>query len=84
MKTIDDAEVSYAEGADTLIVNALRQGKPHHSHQLLDDAVSFARRVGARRTFLIHPSHEIGLHAEVNKNLPDDIQLAYDGQILAI
>ena len=84
MKTIDDAEVSYAEVADTLIVNALRQGKPHHSHQLLDDAVSFARRVGARRTFLIHPSHEIGLHAEVNKNLPDDIQLAYDGQILAI
>ena len=84
MKSIEDAEVPYVEGADTLVVNALRVGKPHHSHQLLDDAVRFARRVGARRTFLIHPSHEIGLHAEVNEKLPDDIQLAYDGQVIEV
>ena len=84
MKSIEDAEVPYVEGADTLVVNALRVGKPHHSHQLLDDAVSFARRVGARRTFLIHPSHEIGLHAEVNEKLPADIQLAYDGQVIEV
>ena len=84
MKSIDEAEVPFVEGADTLVVNALRVGKPHHSHQLLDDAVSFARRVGARRTFLIHPSHEIGLHAAVNEKLPDDIQLAYDGQVIDV
>ena len=84
MKSIEDAEVPYVEGADTLVVNALRVGKPHHSHQLLDDAVSFARRVGARRPFLIHPSHEIGLHAEVNEKLPADIQLAYDGQVIEV
>jgi len=84
MKTIDDAELVYLEDADTLVVNALRVGKPHHSHQLLDDAVSFAQRVGARQTWLIHPSHEIGLHAEVNKNLPADIQLAYDGQVINV
>jgi phosphoribosyl 1,2-cyclic phosphate phosphodiesterase len=84
MKTIDDAELAYIEGADTLVVNALRQGKPHHSHQLLDDAVRFAQKVGARQTWLIHPSHEIGLHAEVNKKLPADIQLAYDGQVVNV
>ena len=80
MKTIDDAEVPYATGAEVLVVNALRRQKPHHSHQLLNDAVAFAQRVGARQTYLIHPSHEIGLHAEVNRMLPSNIQLAYDGQ----
>ena len=84
MKTIDDSEVPYAENADTLVVNSLRQKKTHHSHQLLDDAVAFARRTQARRTLLIHPSHEIGLHAEVNRMLPDDIQLAYDGQVIEV
>ena len=84
MKTIDDAELVYLEDADTLVVNALRVGKPHHSHQLLDDAVRFARRVGARQTWLIHSSHDIGRHAEVNAQLPPDIQLAYDGQVIEV
>ena len=85
MKTMEDAELPYIMGdVDTLIVNALRQGKPHHSHQLLDDAVKFAERVGARQTWLIHPSHEIGLHAEVNAMLPPNIQLAYDGQEIIV
>ena len=84
MKSIDDAELPYIMGTETLVVNALRQGKPHHSHQLLDDAVCFAQRVGASQTWLVHPSHEIGLHAEVNAMLPANIQLAYDGQVLEL
>jgi len=65
------------------VVNALRQ-KPHHSHQTLDEAVAFSRRVGARQTFLIHSSHDIGLYEEVNAMLPPEIQLAYDGQVIEI
>ena len=83
MKTISDEEFPYIEGCDTLVVNALRQ-KPHHSHQTLDDAVVFARRVGARQTWLIHSSHDIGRHAEVNKLLPSNIQMAFDGQVIEI
>ena len=83
MKTIAEEEIPYIEGCDTLIVNALRQ-KPHHSHQTLDDAVRFARRLGAKQTWLIHSSHDIGRHAEINALLPPDIQLAYDGQILTL
>ena len=79
MKTIADTEWPYLEGTETLVVNALRI-TPHHSHQTLDDAVAFSRRVGARQTYLIHSSHDIGLHADVNRSLPDDIHLAYDGQ----
>ncbi|MBR6276980.1 MAG: MBL fold metallo-hydrolase [Prevotella sp.] len=83
MKTIDDGELPYIEGTEVLVVNALRY-TPHHSHQTVDEAVSFARRVGARQTWLIHSSHDIGRHAEVNASLPADIQMAYDGQVVTI
>ena len=82
MKTMDEGEMPYLEGTELLVVNALRFDKPHHSHQLVADAVAFARKVGARQTYLIHSCHDIGLHAEVNAKLPLDIQLAYDGQIV--
>ena len=79
MKTIDEGELPYVMGTRLLVVNALRP-QPHHSHQTLGEAVDFARKVGAQRTLLIHPSHHIGLHEAVNRSLPPDIQLAYDGQ----
>ncbi len=83
MKTIDAAELDYLNGTRMLVVNALRK-KPHHSHQTVDEAVSFARQIGAPQTWLIHSSHDIGRHAEVNAQLPSDIQLAYDGQIIEL
>ena len=84
MKTIDEGEYPYLEGTELLVVNALRFDKPHHSHQLVDDAIKFARRVGTRQTLLIHVCHDIGLHEKVNAMLPEDIQLAYDGQEVII
>lgn len=80
MKTISDVELPYLRGIDTLVVNALRFEREHHSHQLVDDAIAFANRLDVRRTLLIHSSHHIGLHAEVNRILPDGFELAYDGQ----
>ena len=71
MKTIDDREMPYLEGTELLVLNALRFDKPHHSHQLVDDAIRFACRVGARQTYLIHSCHDIGLHEQVNRQLPD-------------
>ncbi len=84
MKTIDEAELPYLQGVDTLVVNALRFHPAHHAHQNVDDAVAFARRIGARQSFLIHSCHDIGLHEEVNSRLPKDIQLAYDGQTVEV
>lgn len=84
MKTINDQELSYVKGVDTLVVNALRYEPAHHAHQCVDDAIAFARRVEAKRTFFTHMCHDIGLHEEVNKALPPDIQLAYDGQVVKI
>ncbi len=86
MKTIDETELQYVSQSQPslLVVNALRFGKEHYSHQLVPDAIDFVRRVGAPRTLLIHSCHDIGRHAEVNAQLPFDIQLAYDGQVVEV
>lgn len=82
MKTIADTEYPYLDGVDTLVVNALRWEKEHHSHQLVGDAVRFAHRIGAKRTFLTHLTHAIGLHVEADRRLPHDVCLAYDGLVI--
>ncbi|MDY6206158.1 MAG: MBL fold metallo-hydrolase [Prevotella sp.] len=84
MKYMEETEMPYLENIDTLVVSALRFENPHHSHQLVDDAITFARKIGARRTYLTHVSHHIGLHREVNQRLPDGVELAYDGQIVEV
>lgn len=84
MKTIDERELRWLEGVDILVTNALRFQPEHHAHQNVDDAIAFARRIGARQTYIIHSCHDIGLHAEVNARLPRDVQLAYDGQTIEI
>ena len=84
MKTIEETEMQYLQGIDTLVVNALRRTKEHHSHQLLDDAIAFAKRVGARQTYLIHCTHQMGFHAEVSRLLPEGVFLAYDGLVIEI
>lgn len=80
MKTIADTELPYLDGVGTLVVNALRWDKPHHSHQLVADAIAFSRRIGAKRTFIIHMTHQIGLHEDCNRRLPEGFELAYDGE----
>ena len=80
MKTIEDEEMMFLEGVETLVVNALRYHPAHHAHQCVDDAVAFVGKVGARRAFLTHVCHDIGLHEDVNRQLPPHVRLAYDGQ----
>lgn len=68
---------------DTLIVSALRD-KPHPTHQTLSEALALIEELHPRRAYLIHPSHEIGLHAAVQAKLPANVQLAYDGLAIEV
>lgn len=79
MKNISDDNRARLQGVDTLVVNALRWERPHHSHMLVADAIDFARSIGARRTYFTHMTHEIGFHRDASSRLPDGFALAYDG-----
>ena len=46
----------------------------YHNH-----AIEFARTLGAKDTYLIHMSHQAGLHTEIASQLPPHIHVAYDG-----
>jgi hypothetical protein len=41
-----------------------------------------ARQVGARQTWFIHIAHDVS-HAPADADLPDGINLAYDGLVLS-
>ncbi len=60
-----------------LVLSALRH-TPHPSHATLEQAVAWARRIGARQTWFTHIAHDLG-HEETNRTLPENVQLAYDG-----
>ena len=65
------------KGIKTLVLSALRfeRTKMHFS---IDDAIAFAQRAGAEKTWLTHVSHDLD-HEIGNDYLPPSIRIAYDG-----
>lgn len=70
-------------GVKTLIINALRH-EPHGSHQTLSEALQLISEIQPRRAYLIHASHQIGLHAELSVQLPLHVMMAYDGLTIEV
>ena len=70
------------EGLDCFVVDCLRHSR-HPTHFSVDEALAVARRVNAKRTLLIHMSHEIA-HAAVSATLPPGVELAYDGLVVPL
>lgn len=77
-KTIADSSLEKIKGSKYLVINAL-QRENHISHFTLVEAIEFANKAGAEVTYFTHISHNLGLHADVEKELPANIRLAYDG-----
>lgn len=80
MTEMDESELSYLQGVKFLIINALRRTKPHRTHQTLEHALEFRNKhFGNIPTYIIHISHDMGLHADVEAELPENCHLAFDG-----
>lgn len=78
MKTISDKEVEKLKNLDALVLNALQKTE-HLSHLTLEEAIAFAEKIGAKKTYFTHLSHRMGKHTEVEKELPENILIAHDG-----
>ncbi len=76
-------ELEKMKDSKVIIINALRKEK-HHSHFHLQEAVELLQYLKPQRGYLTHISHQMGFHHDVNKELPEGIELAYDGLIIEI
>ena len=78
VKTISPKEKEKIYGTKTLVLSALRQ-KEHHSHLTLQEALALVEEFQPKQTYFIHMSHLLGMHEEINQELPQGVELAYDG-----
>lgn len=75
---IAEKEKEKLKNLDVLIVNALRK-EEHISHFNLAQALDLIAELQPKKAYLTHVSHLMGLHNEVNLELPENVALAYDG-----
>ncbi|MDR2806472.1 MAG: MBL fold metallo-hydrolase [Dysgonamonadaceae bacterium] len=78
LKTIPEEEYAKLQDLDVLVINALRP-QEHIAHETLADALRNIERIRPRRAYLTHVSHSFGLHEAVQKTLPENVFVAFDG-----
>lgn len=83
VKTVPPEEIAKLKNLDVLVVSALRISE-HISHQNLAQAVQLIHTINPKKAFLTHMSHQMGLHHVVNRELEENISLAYDGMEVRI
>lgn len=76
---VDQRSIDLMSGCDVLVINALRR-KEHISHFTLAQALELIEKVAPRQAILTHISHQMGLYDEVQRELPKNVMLGYDGQ----
>ncbi len=77
VKTIEALEMEKLKNVEVLVINALRF-EPHNTHFNIEEAINFINLVQPKKAYLTHISHILGLHEEVQKQLPENVFLAYD------
>jgi len=75
---IEEEELAKIRGSEVIVINALRK-ETHISHFTLDEAVELLKELKPKKAYLTHISHLLGKHDEVEKELPEFIEIAYDG-----
>lgn len=70
------------EGLDVMVLEALRYD-PHPAHVSLDEALEVVARFRPKRAVLTHMAHTLE-YGEVSANLPEGVELAYDGMVVEL
>jgi phosphoribosyl 1,2-cyclic phosphate phosphodiesterase len=80
---ISEQTIEKLKGTKVMVLNAL-QREPHVSHFNLREALEMIEKISPEQTFLTHISHKLGTHADVSKELPQNVMLAYDGMQVSL
>ena len=65
-------------GVDVMVLDCLRDTRPHTTHLTLDRSLAYMKEIAPRRGYFIHVCHDV-MHAPFEARLPRTIKLAYDG-----
>ena len=76
-------QLEKAKGTKILVLNALRK-EAHYSHFSLSEALEIIEIIQPEKAYLTHIGHHMGFHEEVEKSLPENVFIAYDGLILDV
>lgn len=80
---ISEEEKEKIKGSKVVVLNAL-QKESHISHFTLEEAVNLMQELNPEKGYLTHISHKLGLHMDIAKELPANVELAWDGLQLTI
>jgi phosphoribosyl 1,2-cyclic phosphate phosphodiesterase len=75
---IEASELEKIRGTKVLVLNALQQSA-HPSHFTLAEALEIVNRIQPEQAYFTHLSHKMGLHREVEAQLPKHVRLGFDG-----
>lgn len=75
---IQPSEMEKLKDVNYLVINALRK-TTHVSHFTLDEALEVIDIIQPKKAYLTHISHLLGTHEAVSKELPKNVEIAYDG-----
>lgn len=78
LKTISEKEKQKLKGIKILVVSALRI-EEHPTHFNLKEALDFVKEINPEKAYFSHISHKLGFHDVIEKTLPENVFLAYDG-----
>jgi phosphoribosyl 1,2-cyclic phosphate phosphodiesterase len=78
---ISEEEQEKIKGSEIIVLNALRR-EHHLSHFSFREALALIEKWNPKEAYFTHISHQLGKHAEVEKELPAFVRLAYDGLVL--
>ncbi len=81
--SIEDEELKKIKGSKVFVINALRRTK-HYSHFTLDEALEVIKKTGVKKAYLTHISHMMGLHADVELEMPAGVLVAHDGLRISV
>ena len=75
---ISEEEKEKIIGSKHIAITGLRKQK-HISHFTIYESIALIEELSPMRGYIIHCSHQLGLYEEIQKELPKNVMLAYDG-----
>ena len=80
---ISETEKKKLRGVKVLVINALRR-EQHYSHFNLEQALAIIDEIKPERAYLTHVSHRLGKYVDVSQELPQNVFLGIDNQLIEV